>query len=498
MQFFYDGQIRKYLTQVIRLMSGFSVQDGDGDLKSVPVTYGDLTRQVSSIMRDNSENKLPTVPRMAVYVTNLEIDRSRTSDASYIDKVNIRERAFDEDNNEYLNTQGKNYTVERLYPAPFNLSFNVDVWASNTEQKLQILEQILVLFRPSLELQTTDNYVDWTSLTVLHLTDIRWSNRTIPVGVDTEIDIGTMSFETPIFISPPAKVKKLGVITNIIANMWDEEKGTIDLGQSMPEISAYTEELPPIEQVADDDDDRTTVTRIDTNLGNRATIATSFRNFGLYVLGTSGQLVNGTEVGTINWRKVVDAYPGTYKSDVSEVRLRTETGFIVGTFTINPLDETKISINWDEDTLPTGDVLEGPARAQNSWTSFDKIVDPTKYNPTDDKVAGLRLLILQDINPSENVGGNVRETPYNFVYDGPDAWKNADNTDFVAGANDIIEWTGTAWEVVHDASATDNSPDTFNQKNLRTGIIYKWTGSEWLQAFEGEYPVGSWEIYLDA
>jgi hypothetical protein len=486
MQFFYDGQIRKYLTQIIRLMSGFSVQDGSGNLKSVPVTYGDLTRQVSSIMRENSENKLPTVPRISVYVTNLEIDRSRTSDASFVDKVNIRERAYDEEGQEYLNTQGKNYTVERLYPAPFNLSVNVDVWASNTEQKLQILEQILVLFRPSLELQTTDNYVDWTSLTVLHLTDIRWSSRTIPVGVDTEIDIGTMSFETPIFITPPAKVKKLGVITSVIANMWDEDKGTIDLGLSMPEMTAYEENLPPVENVVKNDSERSTVTRIDTSLGPRSTVPNTYRDYGVYIEGTVGQLIDGRNVGSINWRLPIESYPGTYVADVSEIRLRTASGFIAGTFTINPLDEYKININWDQDTLPTGDVIEGPARSTNSWTSFDKIIDPSVYNPTADKVSGFRVLTLEDINNSSSVGDPN--------YDGPDAWKNTDGSDFVAGANDVIEWDGANWNIVLDSSATT---DSINQKNLTTGIIYKWSGSEWLQAFEGEYPVGTWEIYLD-
>lgn len=481
MQFFYDGQIRKYLTQITRVMSGFSVQDGNGNLKSVPVTYGDLTRQVANILKDNSENKLPTVPRMAVYVTNLEMDRSRTSDASFVDKVNIRERAYDEAGNEYLNTQGKNYTVERLYPAPFLLSVSVDIWASNTEQKLQLLEQILVLFRPSLELQTTDNYIDWTSLTVLHLTDIRWSNRTIPIGVDSEIDIATLSFETPIFITPPAKVKKLGVVTSIIANMWDEEKGVIDLGSSMPELTAYSEELPPIEQVADSG--LNTITRIDTNTGLRATVATTYRNYGLYVEGQTGMLIDSNNVvGTINWRKVIEAYPGTYLADASVIRLRTDTDFIVGTFTINPLNETQININWDTDTLPSGDVIEGPARATNSWTSFDKIVNPQVYNPTNDKVSGFRILILDDI-------GNASNT------DGPDAWKNNNGTDFIANANDIIEWDGSSWHIVMDSTDSTNG---INQKNLTTGIIYKWNGEQWLQAYEGEYPVGSWEIYLDA
>ena len=107
MQHFYDGQIRRYITQMIRLMSNFSYKDGSGKLTQIPVMYGDLTRQVSSIIRDNSENKIPSAPRIAVYVTGLEMDRTRTADSSYINKVNIRERAYDNDGKEYLNFQVK-------------------------------------------------------------------------------------------------------------------------------------------------------------------------------------------------------------------------------------------------------------------------------------------------------------------------------------------------------------------------------------------------------
>ena len=164
---FYDGQIRRYTTQMMRILSNFPVKDGKGTIKDVPVTYGDLTRQVASIIRENSENKLPTVPRIAVYLTGLELDKDRLADATYTRKTNIRERAYDEENNEYLNYQGKNYTVERLIPTPYMMRLNADIWASNTDQKLQLLEQILVLFNPSLEMQTTDNFIDWTSITVV-------------------------------------------------------------------------------------------------------------------------------------------------------------------------------------------------------------------------------------------------------------------------------------------------------------------------------------------
>ena len=100
-------------------------------------------------------------------------------------------------------------------PTPYTLTVACDIWTSNTEQKLQILEQICMLFNPSLEIQTTDNYIDWTSLSVVELNNISFSSRTIPLGTETEVDVASLTFSMPIFISPPTKVKKLGVITHL-------------------------------------------------------------------------------------------------------------------------------------------------------------------------------------------------------------------------------------------------------------------------------------------
>ena len=94
MQHFYDGQVRRYLNQMIRLLSHFTYKDGSGQLTRVPVMYGDITRQVGSIIRDNSENKLPSAPRIGMYVTALEMDRTRTSDASYVSKLHMRKESM--------------------------------------------------------------------------------------------------------------------------------------------------------------------------------------------------------------------------------------------------------------------------------------------------------------------------------------------------------------------------------------------------------------------
>ena len=117
MQHFYDGQIRRYITQIVRLFSNFSYKDNQAKLVEVPVMYGDMTRQVASIINKNSENAIPSAPRMAVYITGLELDRNRLADSSYVNKLNLRERAYDETGKEYLNAKGKNYTC-LLYTSP--------------------------------------------------------------------------------------------------------------------------------------------------------------------------------------------------------------------------------------------------------------------------------------------------------------------------------------------------------------------------------------------
>ena len=79
---FYEGQIRKFLTQFILILSNFSVETGKGKddqitLRAVPVIYGDPTRQVANIIRNNSENALNYAPKIANFRTNFVFVQSR-------------------------------------------------------------------------------------------------------------------------------------------------------------------------------------------------------------------------------------------------------------------------------------------------------------------------------------------------------------------------------------------------------------------------------------
>ena len=484
MQHFYDGQIRRYITQLTRLFSNFSYKDGKGNLTQIPVMYGDITRQVGHIIRDNSENKIPSAPRISVYITTLEMDRARSFDSSFVGKIHLRERAYDATGQEYLNTQGQNYTVERLAPTPFMLGINCDIWSTNTEQKLQIIEQILTLFNPSLEIQTTDNYVDWTSLSVVNLDNIQFSTRSIPIGTESEIDVGQLGFTTPIWLSPPAKVKKLGVITSVVMSIFDETKGTIDLGQTLPELKAF-DDSPEQDVKGDDpslhDKSKASVT---TRAGADALQVVTAAGYDIIVTNNVVVLGKGGIAGEINWRTVLETELGEYIAGLSKIYLnRLDVGNVIGTFALNSLDETQIIVNWDVDTIPTNSIFDGPAVTKGT---IDYIIDPTRTNPTNLKVGGTRILLLDDIGATTNA-------------DGPDAWKSISGADFIAKANDIVEWDGNTWTIVFDSNNNDGSDSTVDIKyttNLNTGIQYRWDGTEWTLSFEGTYRIGTWRLAL--
>lgn len=553
---FYDGQIRRYITQVIRMLSNFSYKDGDGDFRRVPVMYGDITRQVANILRDNSENKLPSAPRIAVYITGLDIDRNRTSDSSFVSKVHVRERAYDEANNEYLNVQGKNYTVERLMPTPYKLTINADIWSTNTDQKLQIIEQIITLFNPSLEIQTTDNYIDWTSLTSVDLDSVNFSNRTIPTGTESTIDVGTLTFSTPIWISPPAKVKKLGVITDIITNIFNEDTGTIDLGLSTPQLNqydntpsgrvdydkrsltetttniagaTYTDAIRMDEEYTTrdgnlvriystdgglpkpvhgayldpttstwiltswsydgkhnddpdefDDLDLISVTTAQNNtvtesVNNAEVVAVNYMQYSVYVEGESVKLTKNNSTKKFSWFPIFEAYPERYTPGVSRIYLtRLDLDIMVtGTFSVKATDNSVLTVDWDVDTFPSNTDLGGR-------TNVDYVIEPSRFNPIYVKQPGMRFLLLSDVGDADNEIG-------------PSAWRQSNGSDFIASKDDIIEWDGVDWILVFDASATTTPVFT---TNLNTKTQYMWTGSEWIESINGDYPTGSWRIEL--
>jgi len=454
--FFYDSQIRRFLMQFIRIMSNFQVElskdaDGNRTFQRVPVFYGDASRQASQILRNNSENTIKAVPAMAVHINALSYDTSRIQEPTFVSKLNIRERYYDQATGEYTDQQGDAYTVERLMPVPYKLTLKVDLWTSNTEQKLQLIEQIAVLFNPAFEIQSTDNYIDWTSLSYVLLTDISWSNRVVPVGTEETIDIAGLTFELPIWISAPAKVKKLGVIQKIINSVYDPS-GEIssEVGDNLT-VKVLTFENYDVQYQGNT-----------IKLLKRSDVTTT----------TTGLDINAQLKGKTNWAALIDQY-GVMRNGLSTIRLLQPNGSeIVGTIALHPADPTLLLYTPFPDTMPANTL--SPVNAIINPQNVD--VDSTLLNP----VMGTRYLLTHAVGYTND----IEVSP---------AWNTNGQQPLVANANDIVEYNGSKWVVVFDSQ---NHPGQEYITNLTTNSQYHWQNGSWHRSVEGRYDAAQWSLVL--
>jgi len=150
------------------------------------------------------------------------MNSSRRQDPTFVDRIQVNERNYDAETQQYGNDIGNRYTVQRYMPVPYDITVQVDIWTNNLDQKEQLAEQILVLYNPSIDIQTSVNPLDWSVLSLLEMQDsITWTSRSIPQGTDNPIDVMSMTFKVPVWINPPAKVKRQAIINEIITNIVD-------------------------------------------------------------------------------------------------------------------------------------------------------------------------------------------------------------------------------------------------------------------------------------
>ena len=455
--YFYDKQLRRYIQQFIRIFAGFQVAmhvDEAGEIvyQTVPVRYGDVSRMAAHIVRENSENMLQTTPFISCHVTGLEVAPQMRTFSQYEETVPVYEKKYNEATNSYENEVGNAYSIQRHQPVPYTLNMQVDLWTSNTEQKLQMLEQILVLFNPTLNIHTSNNPMDWSTLSYVELIASTWSMRAIPSGVDDIIDISTMSFTMPVLINPPAKVVKNSVIQTIIDNIQDVDANALSnlrLGQSYsPLFTSY--KVVTLDALK---------MKFDVDSSGNATAQ---------LLSESGTNLDSNG-DVLNWATTLKGF-GEIRDDVSQLRLKQTadpsitTGDVIGTIKVNTGNVNLLDITIDTATKPA-----------NTQGTVDAVIDPQSNTPGDGTLAavadGQRYLILAEV-----AGGS--------------GWLGS-----TAKKNDIIQYSiGTnQWNIVFDSSAIDSVQYITNTTTLDS---LKWNGTNWVNSFEGTYNPGFWRVYL--
>jgi hypothetical protein len=221
--YYYNSQLRKFTIGFANIFTGLQVstgKDGCGDtyMVDVPIRYGSSDRVVAAISASHTQNKQYTLPMMACYMTGLNLAPERMHGVNQSDSRTYLEQGgvFPDDVK----------AIKRIMPIPYNMEMELSIHASNTDQLFQILEQILILFDYNLQLQFNDAAFDWTKITQVNLTSLN-NEENYPMGPDRRSIIWTLTFELPIWLSPPYEERQ-EIISSIQLRMSNFDSLTLE------------------------------------------------------------------------------------------------------------------------------------------------------------------------------------------------------------------------------------------------------------------------------
>jgi T4-like virus Myoviridae tail sheath stabiliser len=216
---------KDYIKQFLRIFSGFQVEygvdrDGDGNLdrKTCPIFYGDMDRITANILHKDGTFVPTSMPLMSGVLTGIELNVENRKAKYHVDSVT---RVRGSDNTTVVN--------QRLMGVPYTISMDLSIYASNSTQMFQLLEQILLMFNPKLTIQKSDNIIDWSYLTEVELVSVAPESN-FPPATDERYMVYTLSFLMGVWLDYPMK-ESAGIINQIITTIKDNtnDSGGTDL-----------------------------------------------------------------------------------------------------------------------------------------------------------------------------------------------------------------------------------------------------------------------------
>jgi len=470
MDFFYDAQIRRYLLQFMRIFSDIKIRvgpDANGlyAVQRVPIMYGDPSSMVAQLIKGASENTLLPSPMFSAYIDNIKMSPKRRQDTQFVGKISTVEREYSAETQGYGDSPGIRQDVERYMPVPYDVTFKLDVWTPNITTKLQIMEQILTIFNPSIQLQQNSNILDWTSIFEVWMEDFTFTNRSIPQGGDDVRDVMSFKFMINAWINPPAKLKRSTLIAEIVTNVFYASDINTD-GSSITEAVDGTHYDPfrtcingiPVQIITTEGNYKISV--------ERDGILEKIR-----LLNSFGQIDPA-----LSWQSLIQKY-GQITPNITKIRLKLDANIeisdsdIIGGIVQDANDQTVLLFTPDLDTLPA-----------NTMLPILDIIDPTEMYPGNGlpvAQAGQRYLLT-----SRNSAGEEPAIPDNVP---TSPW----GASIVAYPNDIIEFNGITWVVSFDSRSASNKNYVINSSNSSQ---YTFDGTDWAYTYYGKYAPGYWRI----
>lgn len=202
--YYYNKQLTKYILQFMAIFTDMQVQVGKNNIRdeafvTVPIHYGFMDRVVAAIFSDNTQNKPLGLPVMSAYMRDLQLDEQ------HFHGVGMERRQT------FVPVGGlvpdDIQVVHQRMPLQCIMTMELGIYASNSDQMFQMLEQILPLFNPQLTIQTSEGVLDWTRMTSCKLETMSM-NPNYPIGTSRRIVQSVITFTLPIYIDTPADVRR--------------------------------------------------------------------------------------------------------------------------------------------------------------------------------------------------------------------------------------------------------------------------------------------------
>ena len=137
---FYHETIKRSVSVFGTLFNNLNIKRADGTLMKVPLAYGPRSKWIARLQQQadlgisGTPRTAISLPRMAFEISSIEYDSTR--------KLSKK--------TQYKKAKSSDPTVMQYQyaPAPYNIGFELSVLVKNTDDGLQIIEQIFPYFTP--------------------------------------------------------------------------------------------------------------------------------------------------------------------------------------------------------------------------------------------------------------------------------------------------------------------------------------------------------------
>ena len=178
----------------------------------VPLAYGPKNKWLARLREDPNLTKkvAVTLPRIGFEIQNISYDASRKLNSiQKLKKVNS-------------SAQGKTMS-QQFMPVPYNMDFEMSIIAKNSDDALQIVEQILPFFQPDYTVTLNDNTAMGTTRDVpIVLTNVGYEDNYESDMITRRAIIYTLSFSAKFYLYGPVTDQK--VIKTVQVDQYTDSK----------------------------------------------------------------------------------------------------------------------------------------------------------------------------------------------------------------------------------------------------------------------------------